>query len=40
VTADDFPLMRHLYEVIALERPLAVPWERFFGNEPTTSAAA
>ena len=29
----DFPLMRHLYEVIALERPLNMPWHRFFGGE-------
>jgi glycerol-3-phosphate dehydrogenase (NAD(P)+) len=36
VVADaDFPLMRHLYEVIALEQPLDMPWSRFFGGEPT-----
>jgi glycerol-3-phosphate dehydrogenase (NAD(P)+) len=40
VTEDEFPLMRHLYEVIARERPLAVPWERFFGGAPTTRPAA
>jgi glycerol-3-phosphate dehydrogenase (NAD(P)+) len=40
VTEDDFPLMRHLYEVIALERPLNVPWSRFFGGEPTRLGAA
>jgi glycerol-3-phosphate dehydrogenase (NAD(P)+) len=34
VAEDDFPLMRHLYEVIALERPLNMPWSRFFGGEP------
>jgi hypothetical protein len=26
--------MRHLYEIVALERPLNVPWGRFFGGEP------
>jgi glycerol-3-phosphate dehydrogenase (NAD(P)+) len=30
----EFPLMRHLYELIALERPLDMPWSRFFGGEP------
>ena len=39
VGEDDFPLMRHLYDVIALERPLAVPWSRFFGGEPATGRA-
>jgi glycerol-3-phosphate dehydrogenase (NAD(P)+) len=39
VTEDDFPLMRHLYEVIGLERPLNMPWQRFFGGEPTRRAA-
>jgi glycerol-3-phosphate dehydrogenase (NAD(P)+) len=39
VTDDDFPLMRHLYEVIGLERPLNMPWQRFFGGEPTRRAA-
>jgi glycerol-3-phosphate dehydrogenase (NAD(P)+) len=38
VVEDDFPLMRHLYEVIALERPLDMPWSRFFGAEPTQRA--
>lgn len=33
VAEDDFPLMRHLYEVVALERPLNIPWKRFFGSE-------
>ena len=31
----DFPLMRQLYELIALERQLDLPWRRFFGGEPT-----
>jgi glycerol-3-phosphate dehydrogenase (NAD(P)+) len=34
VAEEEFPLMRHLYEVIGLERPLDVPWSRFFGGEP------
>ncbi len=33
VAAGDFPLMRHLYEVVELERPVAMPWEAFFGGE-------
>jgi glycerol-3-phosphate dehydrogenase (NAD(P)+) len=38
VGQDDFPLMRHLYEVIALERPVDIPWSRFFGGEPARVA--
>jgi glycerol-3-phosphate dehydrogenase (NAD(P)+) len=37
VGVDDFPLMRHLYEVIGLQRPVNMPWSRFFGGEPTRS---
>jgi glycerol-3-phosphate dehydrogenase (NAD(P)+) len=33
IGADDFPLLRHLHEVIALERPVDIPWSRFFGGE-------
>jgi glycerol-3-phosphate dehydrogenase (NAD(P)+) len=40
VAADAFPLMRHLYELVALERPLNIPWSRFFGGEPIPSARA
>jgi glycerol-3-phosphate dehydrogenase (NAD(P)+) len=29
----DFPLMRHLYAVVAKDRPLDMPWETFFGGE-------
>jgi glycerol-3-phosphate dehydrogenase (NAD(P)+) len=39
VAEDDFPLMRHLYEVIALERVLNMPWSRFFGGEPVRRVA-
>lgn len=34
VEATEFPLMRHLYEVVVEERPLAIPWASFFGGEP------
>lgn len=33
VGPDDLPLLRHLHEVIALERPVAMPWSAFFGGE-------
>jgi glycerol-3-phosphate dehydrogenase (NAD(P)+) len=33
VGPDDFPLMRHLHEVVALERPVNIPWDRFVGGE-------
>jgi glycerol-3-phosphate dehydrogenase (NAD(P)+) len=39
VAQEDFPLMRHLYEVIALGRPLNIPWSRFFGGEPRARSA-
>lgn len=29
----DFPLMRHLHEVVALDEPLDMPWSAFFGSE-------
>ena len=38
VDEDDFPLMRHLHEVVGLERPLDMPWTRFFGGEPARRA--
>ena len=28
----DFPLMRHLYEVVAEDEPLNMPWQKFFGK--------
>jgi glycerol-3-phosphate dehydrogenase (NAD(P)+) len=34
VGADEFPLLRHLHEVVELDRPVQMPWERFFGGEP------
>ena len=38
VAEGDFPLMRHLYEIIELQRPLNMPWGGFFGGEPIRSA--
>lgn len=29
----DFPLLRHLYEVVAEDGPLNMPWHTFFGGE-------
>ena len=37
VSPEDFPLLRHLYEVIALDLPLDIPWRSFFGGEPGPS---
>ena len=34
VRTRDFPLMRHLYEIVELNEPLDMPWEKFFGGEP------
>jgi glycerol-3-phosphate dehydrogenase (NAD(P)+) len=34
VNPEDFPLLRHLYEVIALQLPVDIPWSSFFGGEP------
>ncbi len=39
VGEDEFPLMRHLYEVVALEHRLDMPWHRFLGGEPARPAA-
>jgi glycerol-3-phosphate dehydrogenase (NAD(P)+) len=39
VGPDDFPLMRHLYEVIGQGRPVNMPWSRFFGGEPARAAS-
>jgi glycerol-3-phosphate dehydrogenase (NAD(P)+) len=33
----DFPLLRHLYEVIELERPVEMPWSSFFGGDSGTA---
>ncbi len=36
----DFPLLRHLYEVIELERPVDMPWDSFFGGDSQTAPTA
>lgn len=33
VGEDDFPLMRHLYDVVAKDEPVNMPWSTFFGGE-------
>ena len=33
VASGDFPLLRHLYEVIALGKPVDMPWSWFFGGD-------
>lgn len=33
IKPEDFPLCRYLYEIIAEDAPLDMPWERFFGGE-------
>lgn len=32
VQEQDFPLMRHLYAVVAEDEPLNMPWQKFFGK--------
>ncbi len=34
ISREDFPLMRHLYQVVAHDEPVEMPWEEFFGGEP------
>ena len=36
VAAEDFPLMRHLYDIVAKDEPLDMPWSTFFGGEPVS----
>jgi glycerol-3-phosphate dehydrogenase (NAD(P)+) len=33
VAPGDLPLLRHLYDVIARERPVDMPWSSFFGGD-------
>lgn len=35
IVPEDFPLMRHLHAVVALDMPLDMPWHTFFGGETT-----
>lgn len=37
IDAEDFPLLRHLYEIVGLEQPLDMPWDRFYAAPKTTS---
>lgn len=39
VAEEDFPLMRHLHAVVALDEPVDMPWEKFFGGEPVAGRA-
>ena len=38
VPPERFPLLRHLYEVVGLDRPVAVPWDSFFGGDGSGQA--
>ena len=40
IGAEDFPLLRHLYEIIELERPVNIPWSSFFGGQAATTPAS
>ncbi len=33
ITSEDFPLVRALYEIVAHDAPLDLPWSAFFGGE-------
>jgi glycerol-3-phosphate dehydrogenase (NAD(P)+) len=33
IDEQDFPLLRHLYEVITEKRELDMPWKTFFGGQ-------
>lgn len=33
VKPEEFPLLRHLYEIVEEDKPLNMPWEKFFGGE-------
>ncbi len=38
VNPEQFPLLRHLYEVVGLDRSVNVPWDSFFGDRVTVAA--
>ena len=38
VPPERFPLLRHLYEVVGLDQPVAVPWDSFFGGDGSGQA--
>jgi len=33
VAPEQFPLLRHLYEVVGEDKPVDVPWKKFFGSD-------
>lgn len=39
VAEEDYPLMRHLYAVVAKNEPLNMPWETFFGGRRAEHAS-
>jgi glycerol-3-phosphate dehydrogenase (NAD(P)+) len=39
VAREEFPLLRHLHEVIDEEKPVDVPWSRLFGGERAAAAS-
>lgn len=39
VGVEEFPLLRHLYDVVGLQKPLDMPWGTFFGGEPVSAGA-
>jgi glycerol-3-phosphate dehydrogenase (NAD(P)+) len=39
IGAEEFPLLRHLYDIVSLEKRLDMPWNTFFGGEPVSSGA-
>ena len=39
VDPNDFPLLRHLYDVIERDEPVDMPWSSFFGGEAATARA-
>lgn len=39
IGAEEFPLLRHLHEVVSLQEPLDMPWSTFFGGEPVKTSA-
>jgi glycerol-3-phosphate dehydrogenase (NAD(P)+) len=40
VAPEDYPLMRHLFDVVARDEPLDMPWSTFFGGEPVAGSAS
>jgi glycerol-3-phosphate dehydrogenase (NAD(P)+) len=40
IEPEEFPLLRHLYEVVGEEKPLNMPWSRFFGGERQTTTSS